>query len=176
MTQRRLADATEHYERATELLESDFHAWALLSTCLPGNRDTPNKVKSSARKMVSEAQKALVDDPSNRRRARNCCAGGLAIGGEHERAREWIDRAMLLDPENDNMRYNFACVFACHMQDKEAALALLATTILRSRTHFVAAQTDPDFDCLRDDPRFAELSSVPGRDSGVAAAPVVPDG
>ena len=62
------------------------------------------------------------------------------------------------------------------MQDKEAALALLATTILRSRTHFVAAQTDPDFDCLRDDPRFGELVERARTRFGTAAAPVAPDG
>ena len=172
MSQLRLAEATEHYERATELLESDFHAWALLSTCYQaaGNAD---RVKETARKMVSEAQKALVDDPSNGA-ALGIAAGGLAICGEQERAREWIDRAMLLDPDNDNMRYNFACVFACHMQDQEAALALLATTLLRSRTHFVAAQTDPDFDCLRDDPRFSELVERARARFGMGAAPVVP--
>ncbi|HEY8265653.1 MAG TPA: TIR domain-containing protein [Steroidobacteraceae bacterium] len=174
MTQRRIADATEHYERATDLLESDFHAWALLSTCYQATGDA-EKLQSSARKMVSEAQKALLDDPSNGA-ALGIAAGGLAIGGEQERAREWIDRAMLLDPENDNMRYNFACIFACHMQDKEAALALLSTTVLRSRTHFVAAQTDPDFDCLRDDPRFAELVERARTRFGVGAAPVVPEG
>ncbi len=174
LSQRRLADATEHYERATELLESDFHAWALLSTCYQAIGDA-EKLQSSARKMVSEAQKALVDDPSNGA-ALGIAAGGLAISGEQERAREWIDRAMLLDPENDNMRYNFACIFACHMQDKEAALALLATTMLRSRTHFVAAQTDPDFDCLRDDPRFAELVERARTRFGMGAAPVVPEG
>jgi adenylate cyclase len=80
-------------------------------------------------------------------------------------------RAMLLDPENDNMRYNFACIFACYLQDKEAALALLATTLLRSRTHFVAAQTDPDFDCLRDDSRFAALVERARTHFAMGAAP-----
>jgi adenylate cyclase len=171
-SQRRLADATEHYERATELFESDFHAWALLVTCYQaaGNAE---KVQSGARRMVSEAQKALLDDPSNGA-ALGIAAGGIAIGGEHERAREWIDRAMLLDPENDNMRYNFACIFACYMQDKESALALLATTLLRSRTHFVSAQTDPDFDCLRDDPRFAALMERARARFAPGVAPAVP--
>jgi adenylate cyclase len=172
LSQRRLGDATEHYERATELLESDFHAWALLSTCYQATGNA-EKVQAAARMMVSVAQKALVDDPSNGA-ALGIAAGGLAIGGERERAREWIDRAMLLDPENDNMRYNFACVFACHLQDKEAALALLATTVLRSRTHFVAALTDPDFDCLRDDPRFAGLIERARARFGAGGAPGVP--
>ena len=155
MSQRRIEDAIAQFERATQLLESDFHAWALLATCYQARGDA-EKVQLSARMMVSEAQKALVEDPSNGA-ALGIAAGGLAISGEHERAREWIERAMLLDPDNDNMRYNFACVFACHMQDKEAALSLLATTLMRSRPHLVAAQVDPDFDVLRDDPRYIDL-------------------
>jgi len=54
---------------------------------------------------------------------------------------------------------------------QEAALALLATTLLRSRTHFVAAQTDPDFDCLRDDSRFAALVERARTHFAMGAAP-----
>jgi adenylate cyclase len=172
MTERRIAEATGHFEQATVLLESDFHAWALLATCYQAAGDA-EKLQTAARRMVSEAQKALAEDPSNGA-ALGIAAGGLAIGGEHERAREWIDRAMLLDPDNDNMRYNFACVFACHMKDKEAALALLATTVMRSRPHFIAAQSDPDFDCLRDDPRFAQLFERGRARFGTGAAPRAP--
>ena len=171
MSQRRFADAAEHYERATELLDSDFHAWALLATCYQATGN-PDKVQLAAHKMVTEAQKALADDPSNGA-ALGIAAAGLAIGGEHERAREWIERAMLLDPENDNMRYNFACIFACYMQDKEAALALLATTVLRSRTHFAAVRSDPDFDGLREDPRFIALIERAAARFGAGAAPTV---
>ena len=39
-------------------------------------------------------------------------AGGLAALGETDRAREWMERAMLIDPDNLNMRYNFACMLA----------------------------------------------------------------
>jgi adenylate cyclase len=119
--------------------------------------------------MVSEAQKALAEDPSNGA-ALGIAAGGLAIGGEHERARELIGRAMLLDPDNDNMRYNFACVLCCYMQDHEAALSLLSTTLMRSRNHLRAALTDPDFDCLRDDPRFDDLLTRASERFGLAAS------
>jgi adenylate cyclase len=155
MRRRRIDEATEHFRLATELFEGDFHAWALLVTCYQAAGDV-EKVQAGARMMVSEAQKALVEDPSNGA-ALGIAAGGLAIGGELERARAFVDRAMLLDPDNDNMRYNFACILACYMQDREGALALLATTLVRSRTHLVSAQTDPDFDCLRGDSRFAEI-------------------
>jgi adenylate cyclase len=106
--------------------------------------------------MISQSQKALAEDPSNGA-ALGIAAGGLAISGEHERAREWIERAMLLDPDNNNMRFNFACVLACYMGDKQAAIALLSTCLMRSRVHLLAAENDPDLDPLRGAPEFEEL-------------------
>jgi len=74
-----------------------------------------------------------------------------------ERAREWIDRALLIDSDNYNMRYNFACVMTLYLDDPDSALKLLASVLPFSNTHLRAASTDPDFDSLRDDPRFREL-------------------
>jgi adenylate cyclase len=153
--QRRIEDATRHYRKATELVESDFHAWALLVTCLQAAGDEAG-VKHGAQMMISQSQKALAEDPSNGA-ALGIAAGGLAISGEHERAREWIERAMLLDPDNNNMRFNFACVLACYMGDKQAAIALLSTCLMRSRVHLLAAENDPDLDPLRGAPEFEEL-------------------
>ena len=165
--ERRIEDAARHYEKAVEQLESDFHAWAVLVTCYQalGNDEG---VQRCGRMMISESQKALAEDPSNGA-ALGIAAGGLAIGGEHERARAWIDRAMLLDPDNDNMRYNFACILACYMKDYEAAFSLLATTLMRSRTHLRRAEFDTDFDCLRDDPRFVDLLARARARFGMAA-------
>lgn len=168
-SQRRLEDATAHYERATELMENDFHAWALLATCYQAAGDT-NKLLTAAKYMVSESQKALAQDPSNGA-ALGIAAGGMAIVGDHERSRETIERAMLLDPDNDNMRYNFACVLANYIGDREAALALLSPSIMRSRTHLAAAQSDHDFDCLRDHPRFIEAMERARQRFGLTAPP-----
>ena len=70
---------------------------------------------------------------------------------------EVMDRVDILDPDNLNMRYNFACVLAAFMGDKQAAISLLATTMMRSKVHCRAATTDPDLDGLRDEPAFREL-------------------
>ena len=153
--QRRIEEACRHYEKACEVLESDFHAWALLLTCHHslGNDEAARR---DAEMMVSQSHKALASDPSNGA-ALGIAAGGLAFLGEYDRAREVMQRAMLLDPDNDNMRSNFACVLATEIGDHDGALSMLATTVLRSRAGFRAALTDPDFDSLRDDPRFQEI-------------------
>ncbi len=155
LAQRRIEDAKRHYEMACDIMEGDFHAWALLVTCLQALGDAEG-VQRGAMMMVSQSQKALAEDPSNGA-ALGIAAGGLAITGEHGRAREWIERAKLLDPDNHNMRYNFACILCSYMKDSEAALALLSTTLMQSRNHLRAALADTDLDCLRDDRQFQEL-------------------
>jgi adenylate cyclase len=153
---REVETATRHFERAAELMETDFHAWAMLSTCY-GSLGERTKLRESAKMMVSEAQRAVQQDPSNGA-ALGILAGGYALLGEEAKTREWIDRALLIDPDNLNMRYNFSCVLAGHLGDKEGALKMLQSTLSRSSEYQVRiADTDPDFDAIRDDPRFQEM-------------------
>jgi adenylate cyclase len=148
-----LRKAREHYQRAVELMDSDFHAWAMLVMCCQALGDW-EMVQRGAAKMVSESERALQQDPSNGA-ALGIIAGGYAILGESDRAREWIDRAMLIDPDNINMRYNFACVLAGYGGDKDESLRLLDSALaFGTITQFKIAETDPDLDPLRDDPRF----------------------
>jgi len=114
-------------------------------------------VQESAKMMISEAQRAIQQDPSNGA-ALGILAGGYALLGEEERTREWIDRALLIDPDNLNMRYNFACILAGHLGDKEGAINMLQSTLPYARAYQISiADTDPDFDNIRDDPRFQQL-------------------
>lgn len=155
LADRRVNDAAGHYRKAVEVMDGDFHAWAMLVTCLQALGDSEG-VQEGAEHMVSESQKALAEDPSNSA-ALGITAGGMAIRGDHDKARETIERAMLLDPDNDTMRYNFACILATYMSDADAALSLLSTTLMRSRMHAQHAHSDPDLDPLREDNRFVEL-------------------
>jgi adenylate cyclase len=167
--------ATRHYEKATEIMETDFHAWAMLASCYLALGEAA-KVRDAAKMMVSEAQKAVQQDPSNGA-ALGILAGGYAILGQVDKTREWIDRALLVDPDNLTMRYNFACILAANLQDKEAALKMLESTLPRSGAFQVmVAETDTDFVSIRDDPRFkkliAEAKKRHGlRDDAAAAAP-----
>jgi adenylate cyclase len=153
---RDIARAAGHYEKAVEVMESDFHAWSLLVACHQALGHC-EEVRSGAARMVSEAEKALKHDPSNGA-ALGIIAGGHAILGETGLAREWIDRAMLIDPDNLNMRYNFACVLAAYVGDKDEALRLLDRTLAASgEMQLREVDSDSDFDCLRDDPRFRRI-------------------
>ena len=110
MRQRRIPQATEYYEKAASLMDSDYHSWGMLITCYRVQGDE-ERVRHASKMLVERAGKALADDPSNAA-ALGHQAGGLAILGEHERAKAAMARALLIDPNNNNTRYNFACVLA----------------------------------------------------------------
>ena len=78
--------------------------------------------------------------------------------GEAERAKEWAERALLLDPDNVNLRYNFACTLITEFHDFEAALDLLEPVFEKWRIEAVNwSKTDPDLDLIRDHPRFKAI-------------------
>jgi adenylate cyclase len=82
---------------------------------------------------------------------------------------------MLIDPDNLNMRYNFACVLAAHVGDKEEALRLLDRTLRQGGLMMLKiTETDPDFDSLRDDPRFNTIIARERKRHGLAE-PVAAD-
>jgi adenylate cyclase len=171
--QRDIPAATRHYEKAVEAMETDFHGWAMLSTCYRATGDQA-KLRKAAEMMVSEAQKAVQQDPSNGA-ALGILAGGYALLGEKERTREWIDRALLVDPDNLNMRYNFACVLAGHLGDKDGAIKMLQGTLpFAGRFQVNVAATDPDLACLCDDPRFQAMLDSARERVGIKDIPAPP--
>jgi len=67
-------------------------------------------------------------------------------------------RALLIDPDNAGMRYNFACALATSLGDPEAALDMLGPVLERDTGgNLNSAKSDPDFASLRDDPRFQAM-------------------
>ena len=88
--------------------------------------------------------------------------------GQGGRARELAKRAMLLDPDNLTMRYNFACGFV-ELKDTETALNLLGAVLEKDTLETVNwAKVDPDLDALRDHPRFKAM--IEGAEKRLAMA------
>ena len=109
------------------------------------------------RMMLTQTEKVLSEDPSNGA-ALGIAAGGHAVLGQRDRAMETIERALLIDPDNLNMRYNFACVLAVHLNEQEAAIDLLEPVMEASGNALLhAATVDPDLDPLRENPRFEAM-------------------
>jgi adenylate cyclase len=84
-------------------------------------------------------------------------AGILAKVGEAERARPWIARAMSLASDDDATLYNAGCVLAILGEDEQAldALEKAIDAGLAGGGDWITH--DPDWERLRDHPRFQTL-------------------
>ena len=149
----RVSEAATFYERAVSVMESDYHGWGMLLTCYQGSNDP--RAEEAARKALEQCERVLATDPSNGA-AISFAVGALGALGEVQRAKEWIDRALLIDPDNLNMRYNFACALAV-MGEKDAAIEMIGPSLRNARGSLGMAEIDPDLQSIRDDPRFRQL-------------------
>jgi adenylate cyclase len=154
--QQRLEEAIRYFEKALALEEGDFASAGMLITCYTavGNREAARR---AAEITLARAEKVLAHDRNNGS-AMGHGSDALAVLGQRERAKDWMGRALLLDPENITARYNFVCALANHLNDKEAALEMLGPALEKMGTGLLNhAKIDPDFDCIRDDPRFKAM-------------------
>jgi adenylate cyclase len=152
---RHFNEAARYFEKAASVDETDFHSWAMLSSVYEALGDEEG-VTRAARMAVSRAEHALAKSPTNGS-ALVTGATGLAVLGEVDRFREWVDRALLVDPNNLIMVYNFACAMA-RMKNYEGALDLIQRRLENiTPTLFRGMLTDPDLDGIRENPRFKAM-------------------
>jgi adenylate cyclase len=66
---------------------------------------------------------------------------------------------LLLDPDNQLMRYNFACALSRDLGDADGALELLGVALANDPVSdsLRIARNDPDFDPIRGDSRFQAM-------------------
>jgi adenylate cyclase len=166
---RELEPTVRHLETAVSLMETDPHAWARLVTCYHalGNRTA---LRMAAERAIAQAEEVLSHDPSNGS-AMSFGALGHAALGQVERAREWIERAMLIDRDNLDMRYSFACLYATYLGEPERALSFLDRYLSAvGNFQLSLVEADPDLDPLREDPRFEAMLSKAKKRLGIVGA------
>jgi adenylate cyclase len=137
-------------------MESDFHGWGMLFATCNALGDTSCRQRA-AEKIIEQASIVLAADPDNGA-ALIFSALAFASQGDLDRARQWIDRALLLDSENQFMRFNLAMGQTVFFHDKEAALESIKHALAEGGPNVVTLiANDPNLDGLRDDPRFQDM-------------------
>jgi adenylate cyclase len=179
--QGRLKEATRFLEKATALSESDYHSRGMLSALYLAQGDL-ERARACAERVIEPVEAALSRNPDN---GAALAYGALSFAavGNLERAREWVDRALLLDPDNMYMRYNLAWTVLGFFEDKEWALRLLEPAFVHGGNTLISlAEADRNLDPLRKDPRFqrmleaakARLAAGPAAINPVAATSAPP--
>jgi len=166
----RMGDAICYFEKASQLMDTDFHSCLMLQTCYLGEGKEPAALQA-AQRTLERAEVALSKDPTNGA-ALAAGASSLIMIGELDRAKDWLQRALLLDPENLMVRYNVACSLTFRNSDLDGALDLLVPYFERidSPGQIRHAEIDPDMDPLRDNPRFVSMLTVAKHRLGMAEA------
>jgi adenylate cyclase len=170
--QGRTKDAIPYFEKAASLMDTDYHNALMLACCLRGVGDEAGHRRAS--QMTAErAEQVISQDPTNGG-ALAAGAMGLAGLGEFERAKDWMERALVIAPDNLTTRYNLGCTVSAYMNDPDAALDVLEPfyAAVPSMAHVKHGDVDPDLDPLRDNPRFQRMvAEAKARLSGVTAEP-----
>jgi adenylate cyclase len=168
----RIAESIPYFEKASALVTSDYYNPALLMCCYEATGDAEGRNRA-ARLSFERAERALATEPTNGSAIANG-AYALAVLGEDDRAREWIERGLLLDPENLSMRYNLACTLTVALHDDESALDVLEPyfEMVNTAPQIKHTEADPDFIRIRETPRFQGMLAATKQRLGIGAAQV----
>jgi adenylate cyclase len=150
--------AAEHYARATETQSDDYRSPLLVLNALHslGRLDEEAKYATLG---PERAERALrrhpeISDPAQL----GACA--LALLGQRERAKEWLDRVLAIDPDDHNALYNVACAYSL-LGEGTLAIDILERILPTFSSDFRKwFKHDSDFDPIRSHPRYQNLAKL----------------
>jgi TolB-like protein/Flp pilus assembly protein TadD len=144
----------EMWRKAGDVRREDFESPLLQAQSMRklGRHDESRVVNAEA---VRRAEKLLEVNPSNGR-VLSFASGALQEDGQIDRALDWARRAERLYPEDMSFIINGACLRA-RSGHKEEALDLLERVFNKGWGKKDWIENDPDYDSLRDDPRFIAM-------------------
>jgi tetratricopeptide (TPR) repeat protein len=145
--------SAELFGKAAAARHEDFQSPMLQAQALRmlGRQEETRRAEQEG---INRAERALKLNPHDVR-ALSLGAGTL-FHSQPERAMEWSRRALELNPDDMGSLVNAACLHA-KMKHKEEAINLLERVFARGWGKRDWVEHDPDYDILRDDPRFQKM-------------------
>jgi tetratricopeptide (TPR) repeat protein len=149
-----IEQSADLFRKAGEVRQEDFQSVALLAQSLRmlGREDEANLASHEG---AARVERVLALNPDD---GRALALGSLALleAGQPERALEMSRRSIELYPDDMSALFN-ACCLHCRLGLKEQAFAFLEKVFSRGWGKKDWIERDPDYDLLRDDPRFIAL-------------------
>jgi adenylate cyclase len=149
-----LLKAAVQFEAASRIRQDDYQAPLLNGQCY----DTlgfEEKAIETRIQGVKIAEEVLQLNPGNVR-ALYMGANGLVALRDTKKGLEWLQRALLLEPDDPMLLYNAGCIYSlCNMPDE--ALNCLERSVKTGLTQKAWYENDSNLDILRELPRFKEM-------------------
>jgi adenylate cyclase len=162
--QGKIEQATALFERAAAIKPDDYASTCILVQFY-NSLGRKQDAKEAARKGAKLAERQLTLHPDDAKAA-ELGAGSLIEIGEFDRAREWVARALSIEPDNPVTHYNAACAYAM-LGDIDKAFDLLERGILSGGPEWGRwVERDSMLDPVRHFPRYqALLETIRQRES-----------
>ncbi|MGB5623680.1 MAG: tetratricopeptide repeat protein [Gammaproteobacteria bacterium] len=148
--QGRMQKALELFETAIRVNPEDYQSPTLAAPVYKHLGDNAGFEKA-AQEGVQRAERHLEDYPENQR-AWYLGAVALLYLGKLDRAMEWAEKSLAIDPSDPTIRYNMGCFYALAGNADRAFECLKGSISSRSWV-----EHDPDLEPIRDDPRYQQL-------------------
>jgi adenylate cyclase len=148
-------DAIVHLERAIQLDPDAYWPAGMVVQAYEALGE-PDATLAAERRALARCERILADEPDHSG-ALGFLVTSLAGLGQAARAREWMQRALLFDPDNARLHYNIACAMA-RLRDADSAVELIEPWIDKVSQGWVLwMQKDNSLDPIREHPRFVAL-------------------
>ena len=150
----KLESSVELFLRGSEISPEDYQCLVIAEVPLIrlGRMEEAARVRQEGLRRI---ERQLQLDPRDSR-ALILGAVSLASEGQPQRALEWARRAIEVSPDDPSVLTNAACMYI-RVGRKEDALACLEGSFGRGLGKRDWVIRDPDYDAIRDDPRFQAM-------------------